>query len=246
MIAPPIRWPEKLGRSLLEIVYPRRCLCCGDPLLFRASLRLPICGRCEQALSPIEAQNRCVVCSIPLISELERCTRCSERLFSFTCNFSLYEYRGPIRQIISQFKFSNRRSLAGLIAGLLYPELERRYPDLPVIPVPGSRRSVRRRGWDPMLEVARALRRSRGTEILTPLMRTRGAAQKGLHYRERMENIRGTIQLNRGSRCGAGLRRPVVLLDDIFTSGATADECTRILRLAGVREVFVLTLAMEL
>ncbi len=245
MIAPPIRWPEKLGRSLLEIVYPRRCLCCGDPLLFRASLRLPICGRCEQALSPIEAQNRCVVCSIPLISELERCTRCSERHFSFTSNFSLYEYRGPIRQIISQFKFSNRRSLVGLIAGLLYPELERRYPDLPVIPVPGSRRSVRRRGWDPMLEVVRALRRSRGTEILTPLRRTSGAPQKGLHYRERMENIRGTIQLNRAGRCG-GLRRPVVLLDDIFTSGATADECTRILRLAGVREVFVLTLAMEL
>ena len=97
-----------------------------------------------------------------------------------------------------------------------------------------------------MLEVARAMRWSRGTEILTPLKRTSGAAQKGLHYRERVENIRGTIQLNRGSRCAAGLGRRVVLLDDIFTSGATADECARILRLAGVREVFALTLAMEL
>ena len=246
MIASPIRWPEKLGRSLLEILYPRRCICCGDPLLFRASLRLPICSRCEGALSPIEAQRRCVVCSIPLISELERCTRCSKRFFSFTTNFSLYEYRGPIRQIISQFKFSNRRSLTGLIAGLLYPELERRYPGLPVIPVPGSRRSVRRRSWDPMLEVARTLHRTRSIEILTPLIRTSGGPQKGLHYQERMENIRGTIQLRRVGRCGGDLARQVVLLDDIFTSGATADECTRMLRLAGVREVFVLTLAMEL
>lgn len=246
MIAPPVRWPEKLGRSLLEIVYPRCCVCCGDPLLFRGSLRFPICYRCEGRLSPIEVERRCIVCSIPLISELKRCIRCSERCFSFTSNLSLYEYRGPIRQIISQFKFSNRRSLAGLITGLLLPELESRYVGLPVIPVPGSRRSVRRRGWDPMLEVARALQRARGTEILTSLMRRSGGPQKGLHHQERMENIRGRIQLHGSNRATGSLARRVVLLDDIFTSGATADECTRVLRLAGVQEVYVLTLAMEL
>lgn len=97
-----------------------------------------------------------------------------------------------------------------------------------------------------MLEVARTLHRTRSIEILTPLIRTSGGPQKGLHYQERMENIRGTIQLRRVGRCGGDLARQVVLLDDIFTSGATADECTRMLRLAGVREVFVLTLAMEL
>jgi ComF family protein len=246
VIPPPVRWPEKLGRSLLEIIYPRRCLCCGDPLFFRGSLRFPICSSCEEALSPIEAERRCAVCSVPLISELHRCTRCSERCFSFTSNFSLYEYRGPIRKIISQFKFSNRRSLARLIAGLVRPQLEQRYGGMPVIPVPGSRRSVRRRGWDPMPEVARALHRAGGTETPFLLKRRRGGPQKGLHYRERMENIRGTIQLGRPRRTMGKAPARVVLLDDIFTSGATADECTRVLRLAGVREVFVLTLAIEL
>lgn len=245
MNTPPIRWPEKLGRSVLEIIYPRRCLCCGDPLLFHGSLRFPICSSCEEALSPIEAEKRCLVCSIPLISELQRCTRCSERSYSFTSNFSLYEYRGPIRQIISQFKFSNRRSLARLIARLVRPELERRYRGLPVIPVPGNRRSVRRRGWDPMPEVARALHRDRGSEILSPLIRRGSKPQKGLHFQERLENIRGTIRLREVGKRLEGLPERVVLLDDIFTSGATADECTRVLRLAGVREVYVLTLAME-
>ena len=245
MISPPIRWPEKLGRSVLEILFPRRCLCCGDPLLFQGSLRFPICRSCSQALSPIEAERRCLVCSVPLISELQRCTRCSERRYSFTANFSLYEYRGPIRQIISQFKFSNRRSLAGLIARLLRPELDRRYPGLSVVPVPGSRRSVRRRGWDPMHEVARALHRACGAVVLPLLKRRSGGPQKGLHYEERLENIRGTIQLSRSGRSSGGLPRRVVLLDDIFTSGATADECARVLRQAGVRQVYVLTLAME-
>jgi ComF family protein len=242
---PPMRWPEKLGRTLLEILYPRSCVCCGDSLLFRGSLRFPICSTCENCLMPIAAENRCLVCSIPLISEIERCTRCSERSFSFSSNFSLYEYRGPIRQIISQFKFSNRRSLADLIASLLRPELQRRFEGLPLVPVPGSRLSVRRRGWDPMFEVARVLRRTTGTEIHALLGRRGGGPQKGLHYQERMENIRGMIRLRRSDRNKAALPDRVVLLDDIFTSGATADECARVLRVAGVREISVFTLAIE-
>jgi ComF family protein len=186
------------------------------------------------------------VCSAPLISELRRCTRCSKRSFSFSSNFSLYEYRGSIRQIISHFKFSNHRSLARLVAGLLKSELEKRHSGLPVVPVPGSRRSVRRRGWDPMREVAGALHRSGVCRILDPLRRRSGGPQKGLHYRERLENIRGMIQLRKSSTRHGNLPGRVVLLDDIFTSGATAEECTRVLQQGGVREVHVLTLSIEL
>lgn len=185
------------------------------------------------------------MCSLPLISELGCCTRCSANPFAFVSSFSVYEYRGAIRQIISQFKFSNHRSLALLIARLLWPELERRYSGPVLVPVPGSRRAVRRRGWDPMPEVARALHRVRGMKVLFLLRRRSGGPQKGLHYRERMENIRGTIQLRRSAAKKGGVPERVVLLDDIFTSGATADECTRVLRLAGVEEVNVLTLAIE-
>ena len=245
MIPQPIRWPEKWGRSVLEILFPRSCLCCGDPLLFRATLRFPICDSCAKSLTPIQTDRRCSVCSIPLISELDRCTRCSTHHFSFASNFSVYEYRGGIQQIISQFKFSNHRSLAPLIARLLWPELHRRYPDPVLVPVPGSRRAVRRRGWDPMPEVARALHRDLGMRTMYLLGRRSGEPQKGLHYRERIENIRGTIQLNRSGGKSGNVPQRVVLLDDIFTSGATADECTRVLRRAGVQEVNVLTLAIE-
>ena len=245
MIQQPIRRSEKWGRSVLEILYPRRCLCCGDPLLFRATLRFPICDSCAKSLTPIQAERRCPVCSLPLISELGCCTRCSTHHFAFASSFSVYEYRGAIRQIISQFKFSHHRSAAPLIARLLWPELERRYSDPVLVPVPGSRRAVRRRGWDPMPEVVRTLHRVRGMRLLPLLRRGSGGPQKGLHYRERMENIRGTIRLNRSVAKKGNVPQRVVLLDDIFTSGATADECTRVLRLAGVQEVNVLTLAIE-
>lgn len=235
-------WIEKTGRSLLEIIYPGLCVCCGQTLLFQSTLRFPICTSCQNALLPITGDKRCTVCSIPLISELELCSRCSKRDFAFESNFSVCEYRGPIRQIISQFKFSNRRSLARFVAHVLEPELAGRFRGMPIVPIPGSRRSVRRRGWDPMLEVARALKRDAGIPAFPRLVRRSGGAQKGLQYRARLENIRGTVELKRGAR---QLPHRVVLIDDIFTTGATADECAGVLRRGGVKKVFVLTLAVD-
>jgi predicted amidophosphoribosyltransferase len=94
-----------------------------------------------------------------------------------------------------------------------------------------------------MIEVARALQRNSGLKILSVLQRLRGGPQKGLRFEDRLANIQGMIVLPKNSR---PLSQRVVLIDDIFTSGATADECARVLRRAGVREVQVLTLAAEL
>jgi competence protein ComFC len=237
------RRKDRIGGLLLEILYPGLCVCCGDSLLFRGGLDFPICGSCLEALEPISSSRRCLVCSTPLISERQRCTRCSRSSFSFEDNYSIYEYRGLVRRIVSQFKFSNRRSLSRFVADRLGAELEGRYRGLPIVPVPGSRRSVRRRGWDPMMEVARALNVGDLTEVLPLLTRRPGGAQKGLHYRERLENIRGRITLRRNA---ASVPERVVLIDDIFTSGATADECARVLKQAGAWEVHVLTLALEM
>lgn len=93
-----------------------------------------------------------------------------------------------------------------------------------------------------MLEVARALKRDAGTPAFPLLVRRSGGAQKGLQYQARLENIRGTVALS--PRAGQ-LPHRVVLIDDIFTTGATADECARVLRRGGVKKVFVLTLAVD-
>jgi ComF family protein len=234
-----------LGLFVLEMLYPRRCVRCGDPLLFSGSTRFPLCRRCAATLSPIAAVRRCSVCSIPLISELRTCPRCSQRRFSFKSNLSVYEYRDSIRQIIVEFKFFHRRSLANLIAHLLHAELKKRYTGLPVVPVPGSPRSVRRRGWDPMREVAKSLQRGAGWGTFDALKRRGSSPQKGLGYAQRMENITDTIRLRRSAGRRGPLPGRVVLLDDIFTSGATAEECAQVLLHGGVGEVYVLTLAIE-
>jgi predicted amidophosphoribosyltransferase len=94
-----------------------------------------------------------------------------------------------------------------------------------------------------MFEVARALKRNIGTPDFPLLVRRSGGAQKGLQYQARLENICGTVKLSR--RAGR-LPSRVVLIDDIFTTGATVDECARVLLRGGVKKVFVLTLAVDL
>lgn len=93
-----------------------------------------------------------------------------------------------------------------------------------------------------MLEVVRALKRDAGATAFPLLERRSAAAQKALRYEARLENIRGSVAL---SPAVPKLPHRVVLIDDIFTTGATANECAGVLRRGGVDKVFVLTLAVD-
>jgi predicted amidophosphoribosyltransferase len=93
-----------------------------------------------------------------------------------------------------------------------------------------------------MFEVARNLALKRDLGVLPILIRGRGKPQKSLQYEQRLRNIRGTLTVRRGAR---KLPSRVVLIDDIFTTGATVEECARVLKNRGVDKVYALTLAID-
>ena len=232
----------RLAGNLAELVFPGRCLLCGRSLFGCCLPWFPVCHPCLAGLVALCEPQRCRVCSVPLVSESEVCTRCRTREFSFAANHALFEYRGDIRELVYQFKLRRRRRLALVFAHLLAPVYRDRYGSLPAVPIPGHRRGVRKRGWDPMVEVVRALRAIAGVPVLRLLRRGASHEQKGLDFEGRMANLRGTIRV----RAGEGqVPAELVLVDDIFTTGATASECARILRLAGARRIEVLTLAID-
>lgn len=230
-----------LGRRALDLLYPGLCLLCGGP--FEADQCeapfAPVCARCRRRLRPLDAASRCPVCSAPLISEQGLCTRCRLRHFAFDSGFALFDYTDAARELVYQLKFANRRSLVPLFAALLEPVVRARFPGLPIVPVPGNPRSVRRRGWDPMLEVARSIARRSGQEFAPLLHRRAGAPQKALGYEDRIRNLRGTFRVR------AAAPAHVLLLDDVFTTGATAEECARLLRVCGTQSVRVLAFAID-
>jgi ComF family protein len=232
---------QRLAALVLEVLFPGRCLVCGVRLLFEPPGAGPVCSACLARLEPI-AGRRCRVCSAPLLSEQETCLRCRETGYAFRAHYAVFEYRGAVKDLIYQYKFLNRRRIAPLFARLLHRELQSRFPGLPVVPVPSRRRLGPAGGGHHLERIARLLERRHGVRVLRVLRRKGRRPQKALNLEERRRNIRGAVSFTGGARLPYS---QVALLDDVFTTGATADECARVLLQAGIREVGVLTLAMD-
>lgn len=223
---------------LADILFPGRCLLCGEWLALRRTSRTPVCADCLRGLAPLDGR-RCGVCSTPLSSEQGICTRCRRTSYTFSSNHSVFANEGCLKELIAHYKFSGRTRLAGFFAASLGDALRERFSGIPLVPVPS-----RRRGGSPgsVDRIARELARMMPLDVRRVLVRLGGAAQKGLDFEQRRTNLRGMIRVREREAVPAR----VVLLDDVFTTGATADACAAALKEAGCGEVAVLTLAIEL
>jgi len=224
---------RSLGADFLEALFPGRCLLCGRWLLTAGADGTPACPDCLRSLDPIRGA-RCRICGTPLVSEREVCTRCRDADFSFASHRSIFAYSGPVRDLIACLKFEHRTRLSGFFAGLLAERIGAEHPGVPVVPVPGRTSS------DAVELIAQRLHARHGITVLRLLRRSGGRQQKTLDLRQRRENLRGKVSL-----VGEDVPAETVLFDDIFTTGATADACSRILVEGGCRKVSVISLAME-
>jgi ComF family protein len=154
------------------------------------------------------------------------------------------DYRYPVRQLVRRFKFN--RSLAS--GAVLAAELSRavrcdgQRPDV-IVPVPLHGWRFFRRGYNQADLVARRLGRDLGVRIDAGLLQRRRQtpAQTGLDAVQRRRNVHGAFRVNRRRR--APLPRCVALVDDVMTTGATLEACTRALLHAGVQSVLLWVVA---
>lgn len=228
-------------RLLAAHALGERCLACGEPPASAADCRGPVCDSCRRGLEVIDGR-RCLTCSRPLVSEVDRCTRCRNRDYAFSGNTSLAAYAGTIKRLLYHYKFKARTRLAGVFAEAL---ADAGLVDgaCCVIPVPARPRGLltpAQARFDQVGLLARRLRRRTGCTVLPVLRRLPGPAQKRLDYEARAGNVAGRIRL----AARTPLPARVVLLDDVFTTGATAHECARVLAHRGVGDVRVVTVAL--
>ncbi len=155
---------------------------------------------------------------------------------------SVFVYGGPLRDAIHTMKYRGRRSVAGPLGRLL---AEGAPPEVvvgvsAVVPVPLYPRWLATRGFNQADHLARPLAARLGVPCLPLALRRvrQELAQVGLGVRSRLANVHGAFVPG-----GAQVRGHVLLVDDVFSTGATAAECARALRSAGAEEVSVLTLA---
>lgn len=233
------------AHRVLDLLFPERCVLCGGYLSFRSRRGpFPVCGDCAGSFVP-EAGPRCAVCSMPLISEDRLCMRCRGRERRFADNHSLFLYSRPrVARALAAYKGEGATGLAIFFGDFLADHLRGMDPGLVLVPVPCRRESLTRRGFDQVLLLCRALRRRHGFRYRRLLVRRGGGReQKTLNRTDRETNLRGAIQPKKSIR--GGVPKRVVLLDDVFTTGATADACAGVLTAMGVERVSVLTIAID-
>ena len=237
-------------RYLLNFVFPPRCAGCGERLPIEADERI-----CSICLGKIERLNEplCAVCGIPIAAASEWCERCAASPPHFSRARAIAAYRdgagrdaGVIGAMIRRHKYGLDQSLGRALAECLGAELplDGAGYDL-IIPVPLHSGRLRWRGFNQAAMLGRAVARRIERPIdASNLMRIRATPpQTARTRRGRRENIRNAFAVRRPARVA---NRSILLVDDVMTTGATADECARVLLQAGARRVDVLTLARVL
>lgn len=229
-----------LWKQTLDILYPRRCPICETILTDGRK----ICPECRKKL-PFVKEPLCKKCGKPLERETqEYCGDCQKGQHEFVCGRSVFIYERALRRSINRMKFSNRREYLDFYAEAMAewgkPYLKRWKPAV-ILPVPVNRRKKRERGFDQSLLLARKLSALTGVPVEeNSLIRVRYTMpQKDLDARQRQKNLQGAFRLKEGFLP----KEPVLLVDDIYTTGATIDEICRVLHKAGIHELYFLNLS---
>ncbi len=230
----PGRWGAK---CLLALLFPPDCLICGrsvgDPAI--------LCARCEQAL-PSLAGFRCHQCQEPLSEEgLDLCRTCGVHDRGFDLARALGPYAKGWGDLVRSLKFKREKAIAKFLSAHMasYLVSQRPFGRIDIISyVPMSRSAVRARGFNQSRLLAAGVAAKLDLPLEKLLAKSRRTLpQAGLSARRRRENLRGAFRL---IRSGEG---SVLLIDDIFTTGSTAEACARTLKSGGYAKIFVLTIA---
>lgn len=229
--------------AALGLFYPPHCAACGADTAHGVHL----CERCAEKPARIAAPF-CQVCSEPFdgaITGVFTCSNCAGRKLHFDCAVAPMRSRGIVRDFIHRFKYERdyflRHPLANWAAEGLEDERIARRPFDALVPVPLHPARRREREFNQAEALAELLALRAGTPVLPALQRIRyTTTQTRLDRNERMENLRGAFRVRHPA---AVKSRHLLLVDDVFTTGSTVDECARVLRHAGAASVRALTVA---
>lgn len=233
------------GNAALSLVYPEWCqFCSAAPAPAAAGF---VCANCQATIRPVEPPF-CGRCGLPFAGDITtpfECANCRDMELHFESARAAVESHGVVRQAILRYKYQRALWLEPFLAGLLVraagPVLAARQP-VWVVPVPLHPLKEREREFNQSARLAAPLAAALKIPLNTRLLRRVSftVTQTRLSRSERARNMREVFALAPGTRLhGQG----VVLVDDVFTTGATTNACAKALRDAGAGPVWVWTVA---
>lgn len=148
-------------------------------------------------------------------------------------------YRGNERILLESYKYDGIKAWAGFFAMHLLKEIQTHYGDVVIVAVPTSMKTIEKRGWGHMEEIARLLQKCRISVVTDCLKKRKGTSQKALDKDQRRTNAQKLFFVDNGQAIAG---KHILLIDDVYTTGATLDACASLIEFYKPLSVKCLTL----
>jgi Predicted amidophosphoribosyltransferases len=237
---------SSLGEGFLDLIYPANiyCISCGN--IIDDSRPYALCDACVRGLKWANGRT-CLRCGKILQDTYlqELCTDCADGSHVFERGFTCVEYGVQERQMLHRFKYKDQAYLGRKMAELMYDRiLAEELPADLILPVPMHPRKEKKRGYNQAAVLAKCLAKYMELpydgKLLGRVVETEAMSKLGALGRKK--NIQEVFAVeSRGIKHLNG--RTVLLVDDIYTTGSTADACAAALLEAGASKVFIFTFA---
>lgn len=231
---------KSIKKAFLELLYPKsnKCCICGR------EAREAVCSTCLGALEFLEGRV-CLKCGKGIGDEYSKniCPDCETEKRYFELAFSCFEYKDMGKTIIHKLKYENCREVSKILARLMKQKLAEEnscFDAIVPVPIHSSKEAVR--GFNQAQLIALEIADGFGVPVWDCITRAKATAdQFKLDRVQRIVNVHNAFSMN--LLYNDVKYDTVLLIDDVFTTGSTANECSRILKEHGVQKVFVATAA---
>lgn len=226
-------------KKILQLIFPEgySCICCKRDIFDTSNF---FCATCEKEL-PFLTEKACLHCGEPLISDGNYCKRCKGKEFLCDRAIAPFKYSGKVKTLICELKDNKYEYIAKALAKYMAKTFveNKLYADL-IMPVPLCNKRLRQRGFNQSAllanEVSKILKIPYCDNCLFRKKET--PDQKELDYKERQTNLIDAFKVIKSKVIKD---KSILLIDDIYTTGATTTECARMLKLKGAKTVYTLT-----
>ena len=228
-------------KDIVEIVFPGRCVVCGKAtgLSDRA-----ICDNCLVEVKRLQSP-LCSSCGTPLSGAVDNypCGDCLKNLPDFDYALSPFYYERSARTLLTNLKYRNDTAALRGIKELVVDCMLNDFSDCQlIIPVPLHPARLRQRGFNQALHLCQVLFPDKQSEIEPLLLerRLKTIPQAELSGQQRRENLKNAFSVSKPEKVQG---KTICLVDDVYTTGTTVNECSKTLKLYGCNKIKVLTLA---
>ena len=243
-----------IGEICMELLYPRKCIFCGRVITmksYRGIIREKsydfLCKDCKEDIKKAYIEEPyCLKCGKQLDNMTqEYCVDCRRLNHIYDRGLSVFKYHDRIKESVYRFKYKDCKCYGEFYGEQMaekYKEIIKKWQPNAIIPVPIHKARMRKRGYNQAELIGRALAKKINIPLdVNVLFRDKKTEpQKKLSKEIRIKNLENAFKVS----TNVVRYNKIILVDDIYTTGATINACARVLKQAGVQEVYFISICI--